>query len=175
MMDVKVIATLSFIGGAIVGAAATYIYSKKKNEELLNEQLQPVRDEFNKTLQKMEEEHQQYREKVEATAKEKHEQIKAVKTAAEDLYYAKKQTHLHLIDRGGEEFGGYMAVSLEYYSDGVLLDGTEIIDDASKDDLVGIENLALLCEAHPIVWVRNDNLKVDYEIAYIDEDFYADE
>lgn len=174
MMDVKVIATLSFIGGAVVGAVSTYIFTKKKNEERLNEQLQPVRDEFDKTIQKMEEDNKKFKEELEAKAK-KHEEIKTVREKTEDLGYKKKGDHPYLIDQGGEEFGGHMAVSLEYYSDGILLDGTEIVDDASKDDLVGIENLALLCESHPIVWVRNDKLKVDYEIAYIDEDFYPDD
>ena len=174
MMDVKVIATLSFIGGAVVGAVSTYIFTKKKNEEKLNAQLQPVRDEFDKTIQQMEADKKKFQEKMEEQMK-RHEEIKTVKKQTEDLGYKKKGEHPYIIDQGGEEFGGHMAVSLEYYSDGVLLDGTEVIDDASKDDLVGIENLALLCESHPIVWVRNDKLQVDYEIAYIDENFYADD
>lgn len=181
MLDVKVIATLSFAAGAVIGAASTYIFMRKKNDKTLDEQLQPVRDEFDKALQKMEDDKKKFEDKLEADMREKirkeekAQEIKSMKTKTEDLGYTKKGDHPYLIEQGGEEFGGHMAVSLEYYSDGVLLDGNDVISDADKEDLVGVENLALLCETTPIVWVRNDKLKVDYEIAYIDEDYYPDE
>ena len=68
-----------------------------------------------------------------------------------------------------------MAVSLDYYTDGVLLDGKDIVDDTQIDSLVGIENLSLLDKDRSVIWVRNDDMKVDYEIAYVDEDFYIDD
>lgn len=181
MMDIKVIATLAFAAGAIVGAASTYIFMHKQTEEKVNAAIQPVRDEFDKALQQMEADKKKFEDNVEASVrkkmnKEAHEkEVKAVNKKAEDLGYKKKDGRPYLIDQGGEEFGGYMAVSLDYYSDGILLDGNDIISDADKDDLVGIENLALLSDTKPEIWVRNDKLKVDYEIAYVDEDFYFDE
>ena len=68
-----------------------------------------------------------------------------------------------------------MAVSLEYYSDSVLVDGNDIIDDNDADEIVGLGNLALLSNDRPCIWVRNEARRVDYEIAYIDEDYYPSE
>ena len=186
-MNKTIIGVLSFAGGAVVGAVAAYFITKDKCEKQMQAQLSTVRTEFDNYLQKSEEEKEKVvREKIAKEEKEKEKD--ELRNVAKRCNYGspvpkpepkkkeyKKHDGPYLIEQGGEEFGGFMAVSLEYYTDGVLLDGVDVIEDKDKDDIVGIANLALLAEDNPLIWVRNERLQVDYEIAYIDEDFYPDE
>ena len=175
--------TLSFIGGAVFGSLVTYFVTKKKCEQQIEEQLAPVRKTFEEYVAKTDKKIADAKAQAEKDALEKtkgevkKEEEKVLEKKVLDLNYTvpRKKDGPYIIDQGGEEFGGYMAVSLEYYTDGVLLDGTDIIDDAEKHEIVGIDNLALLDERRPLIWVRNDERQVDYEIAYVAEDFYPDE
>lgn len=169
-MTNQVVGVLAFAAGVVVGGAAVYIFTRKKNEERINQDLQATRDELAKYMTESEKKAQE--EKTEKRPVEVSELVKHVELNNYISEEEKQAKGPYVIEQGGEDFGGYMAVSLEYYTDGVLLDGEEIIDDKQKDDLVGIENLARLSMLDPVIWVRNDKLKVDYEIAYIDEDFY---
>lgn len=60
--------------------------------------------------------------------------------------------------------GDYTAASVTYYADGVLVDGfDEIIEDV--DNVVGLDSLTHFGEHEAdSVFVRNDNLEIDYEI-----------
>lgn len=182
-MNNSISITISFLSGAVVGAAVAYIVTKKKYQKELEDQIAPVRQEFEnymKNEEKKEEEAKAAAEKEERARLErerKKEEAKKLADTVKELDYAaqKRKDRPYIIEQGGEEFGGYMAVSLEYYTDGVLLDNTDVIDDHQIDSLVGVENLALLDEHRPLIWVRNEEMKVDYEIAYIDEDFYAND
>lgn len=175
--------TLSFISGAAIGAVTAYIYTKKKYQKELEDQIAPVRKEFEDRIQSAEKKVEEVKAEAEKEAKakleheRKKEEAKKLEKTIKDLKYSepKKKDYPYIIDQGGEEFGGYMAVSLDYYTDGVLLDGKDVIDDTQIDSLVGIENLALLDKDRAVIWVRNDDMKVDYEIAYVDEDFYIDD
>lgn len=63
-----------------------------------------------------------------------------------------------------EQFSDYTSMTLEYYRDKILADDTdEIITDV--DEIVGWDNLEKFGEYEPdIVYVRNEERKVDYEI-----------
>ena len=182
-MNNSITMVLSFIGGAAVGAVSAYIFTKKKYQKEMDEQLAPIRKEFDDYIQNVDKKLEEAKAETEKNVREsvRNEQKKEEATKLEkkvtELDYAaqKKKDGPYIIERGGEEFGGYMAVSLEYYTDGILLDGTDIVDEAEMHDIVGVDNLALLDEKNPLIWVRNDERQVDYEIAYIDEDFYPDE
>lgn len=76
-----------------------------------------------------------------------------------------------------EEFGNgdYETVSFTYYSDGVLTDDFDNpIEDI--DYYVGEESLDHFGEYEDdSVFVRNDNLKTDFEILLVEESYYVDE
>lgn len=182
-MNRTVTTVLAGIGGAFIGSVATYILMKKRFENNMEEQLTSVRKEFEDYMQKKdaeaekkaaEDEKKKVDELVQSAVKAERDRIQK---KVEDLNYGTvpKKKGPYLIDRGGEEFGGYMAVSLEYYSDGILLDGTDVIDNNDADEIVGIGNLTLLSNDKPLIWVRNEARRVDYEISYIDEDYYPSE
>lgn len=63
-----------------------------------------------------------------------------------------------------DEFDDYTVISLMYYADGQLADDDdELVEDV--DDVVGVESLGHFGEYDDdVVYVRNDRLKVDYEI-----------
>lgn len=175
--------TVSFLSGVAIGAASAYIFTKKKYQKELDEQIAPIRKDFEEHIKNVEKQVEEAKAEAEKEAKakleheRKKEEARKLEASIKDLKYAepKKKDHPYIIDQGGEEFGGYMAVSLDYYTDGVLLDGKDIVDDTQIDSLVGLENLSLLDKDRSVIWVRNDDMKVDYEIAYVDEDFYIDE
>lgn len=181
-MNKTVLAVLAGAGGAIVGSVTTYILMKKKFENDMELQLESVRKEFDnymknedtKTSEKTAEEEKKVDKLVQDAVQAERERIQK---KVQDLNYSATPSKKgpYLIERGGEEFGGYMAVSLEYYSDRVLVDGNDIIDDNDADEIVGLGNLALLSNERPCIWVRNEARRVDYEIAYIDEDYYPSE
>lgn len=76
-----------------------------------------------------------------------------------------------------EEFGNgdYETVSLTYYADGILTDDFDNpIEDI--DYYVGEESLDHFGEYEDdSVFVRNDNLKTDFEILLVEESYYVDE
>ena len=81
------------------------------------------------------------------------------------------ETYAYEIDP--DEFGEdheYTTYSLDYYSDGNLVDETgNIVDDPIH--LVGGDVLDRINLESPIAYVRNDITKTDYEITYIDDVF----
>lgn len=65
---------------------------------------------------------------------------------------------------------GYTKSSLEYYKNNVLIDedGTEI---SNAGSLIGNGVLKDLISSKSVAYVRNENLEIDYEISYINEDY----
>lgn len=111
----------------------------------------------------------------------------------DDFDYNKYETlankYRHRVDPNGEytspyvippsEFGtlddeGYEIISLMYYADGVLADDNdEVITDV--EDTVTYEAFNHFGEyEEDCVYVRNDRLKVDYEILLSQRDYYGD-
>lgn len=81
------------------------------------------------------------------------------------------ETYAYEIDP--DEFGEdseYTTYSLDYYSDGNLVDETgNVVDDPIH--LVGGDVLDNISMTNPTAYVRNDITKTDYEITYVDDTY----
>ena len=162
-----------FAVGAAIGSAATWYFVKTKYERIANEEIESVKEAFSPKKSESKEE-----PKSDST----HDMVTYEKMlgnlnytnytevtndndekAVEEMTEKKKGPYVISPD----EFGNipeYDAVSLNYYSDGVLAnDWDEIIEDV--DDVVGEESLTHFGEYEAdSVFVRNDDAATDYEI-----------
>ena len=180
-----------FVIGAVVGSVITWQYTKKKYEQIAQEEIDSVKEVFSKK----EEAHDNKLDDSEARmkanqAKEKpgiteytaqlHE--RGYTNYSNTFSAEEKKEENKSIDEDGpyviapEEFGeldNYEKISLTYYSDHVLTDDyDEIIDDV--EDVVGFDSLNHFGEYEDdSVFVRNDKLKHDYEIL-LDQRKYSD-
>lgn len=160
-----------FAVGAAIGSAATWYFVKTKYERIANEEIESVKKAFAPKKFEPREESDSTHDMVtyekmlgnlnytnypEATNDDDEK-------GAEEMTEKKKGPYVISPD----EFGNipeYDAVSLNYYSDGVLAnDWDEIIEDV--DDVVGEESLTHFGEYEAdSVFVRNDDAATDYEI-----------
>lgn len=167
-----------FVAGAAIGSLVTWKLVKAKYEQIANEEIESVKEVFQK----------RYSEKfiLNETQSEPNgdtetdpEAVKAYNELLEKLKYANIDVDELLTKKGGstvidkpfvispEEFGedpNYATESLTLYADGVLTnEADEIIDDI--EDLVGEDSLTHFGEYEDdSVFVRNDNLQTDFEI-----------
>lgn len=166
-----------FVVGAAIGSAVTWQYTKKKYEQIAQEEIDSVKETFskkectdepvkvssNKSVGQTNEKpsvaeyaaklHEQGYTNYSGTEKEK---IKEKKECMDKPYVI-----------APEEFGDledYEKISLTYYADQVLADDDdELVDDV--EDIVGFESLSHFGDYEDdSVFVRNDRLKCDYEI-----------
>lgn len=184
--------TLMFIAGAAAGSAVAWKILKTKYERIAQEEIDSVKATFSKRYGKPEDETDV--EEVEVVKEEPHVPDAATvrdyaAVLAKNGYtdYAntvvvEKKEITAVAEEDGpyvispEEFGSrddYETVSLTYYSDGVVADDMDYrVDDL--DSIVGIESLTRFGEYEDdSVFVRNDELKTDYEIL-LDTRRYAD-
>lgn len=162
-----------FAVGAAIGSAATWYFVKTKYERIANEEIESVKEAFSPKKSESKEEPESgsthdmvtyekmlgnlnYTNYTEVTNDNDEKGV-------EEMTEKKKGPYVISPD----EFGNipeYDAVSLNYYSDGVLAnDWDEIIEDV--DDVVGEESLTHFGEYEAdSVFVRNDDTATDYEI-----------
>lgn len=162
---------IMFAVGAAIGSAVTWKVVKSKYERIANEEIAEmrnyVRDKF---------EPKKFEPKVFEPKNFEKDQVKYVNLTADYLRTFEEE------EKGGaedmvdenkpyviqpEEFGekdGYDTVSLTHYADGVLEDDQcNIID--NPDEIVGEGYADHFGEfEEDSVYVRNDELKIDYEI-----------
>lgn len=171
-MNNKIIGMIMFAVGAAVGSAVTWKFVKTKYEMIADEEIKSVKEVYLKKERRLAE-------------KAKEQRVKDKPDLSE---YSKKLKEEGYIDERNEndmsddpyvippdEFGNseYDAVSLTYYSDGVLTDDWDKIIE-NIDDIVGADSLYHFGEYEDdSVFVRNDRLKTDYEIL-LDERKYSD-
>lgn len=175
-----------FVVGTAIGSAVTWQYTKKKYEQIAQEEINSVKETFskkeyadepikvssNKSVVQTNEKpsvaeyaaklHEQGYTNYSGTEKEK---IKEKKESMDKPYVI-----------APEEFGdleGCEKISLTYYADQVLADDNdELVDDV--EDVVGFESLSHFGDYEDdSVFVRNDRLKCDYEIL-MDQRNYSD-
>ena len=165
-----------FTVGAALGSAVTYKVVETKCKKAAQEEIESVR-EFYGAVSPDPKEHADEDE-------EEDEQI----ADAPDEYYEKKPTEREIyssvlkaagyaeeeededMDKpyviSPEEFGeeGYVEISLTYHADGIVTnDRNKIIKNV--DELIGVGSLEHFGEyEEDSVFVRNDRLKIDYEI-----------
>lgn len=189
-MNNKSFGFVILVVGIAIGSAATWQYTKKKYEQIAQEEIDSVK----KSFSKKEDEPVTKIAEVDNTnnsrqAKEKpsvaeyaarlqdegytnysnvtneKESLKEVATSMEKPYIIAPEAFGELDD--------YEKISLSYYTDGSLADeGDELVDDV--DNTVGLDSLNHFGEyEEDSIFVRNDRLKCDYEIL-MDQRKYSD-
>ena len=197
----KGISVLTFVIGVGVGAAGgifgTRTYFKTKYEKQANEDIASVVEKFSGRVKKDSPDEDSEKEKVAEFARNKPDINVYAKKLSKEGYtnYSNSETVSEPTENevpkqeeinedktdkpyviSPDEFGefyDYTQISLTFFSDHVLADENyEMVDDI--DAIVGVESLNHFGEYEDdSVFVRNDRLKVDYEIL-LDQRKYSD-
>lgn len=174
-MNNKVVGFVMFALGAAVGSAVTWRFLKTKYERIAQEEIDSVKEVFSRRNEKEKRYNIGIKEQK-PSLQELADQLKHLKyeteTASENKTEAKEQRPYVVTP---EEFGqadeDYDIVSLIYYKDGVLADDYDVPIE-NVDDIVGLESLNHFGEyVEDAVFVRNDKLKVEYEIILHERNF----
>lgn len=187
---------LIFASGAAVGAVVTWRVLETKYEQLVQEEIESVKEALANRPCKCESEHTESEDRQAAEeAKDKPSIVEYASMVQKNGYIdysamsekeevkETKETEVEdkPIDRpyviAPEEFGefdDYRQIGLSYYSDGILVDDEgDIIENV--EEVVGLESLKHFGEYEDdAVHVRNDKFKCDYEILQIPEGYAAD-
>lgn len=168
-MNNKVVGFVMFALGAAVGSAVTWRFLKTKYERIAQEEIDSVKEVFSRKSNQL------YESAVRDNSTEEHkneakpnlqELADRIKTLKYEIESEAKEQRPYVVTP--EEFGqadeDYDIVSLNYYADGVLADDFDVPIE-NVDDIVGLESLNHFGEyVEDAVYVRNDKLKVEYEI-----------
>lgn len=167
-----------FTAGAVIGSAVTWKLVKTKYERIAREEIESVKAVFSKRKEEVTE---QDHSDIDITVAELKEQKDEYCKRLDDCKYTNYSDAKEVADLNKpyviapEEFGEceYETVSLTYYADGVLTDDQNfIVEDV--DFVVGVDSLNHFGEYEDdSVFVRNDELKADYEILLV-TDKYSD-
>lgn len=175
-----------FAVGAVAGAAVAHVVTKRKMEEILDEEIASVKDAFKKRMEDKKESDKNVEELLAKVEEENEyvpteEDIQQVNDIISSNGYVNYTKYMndeeekeneqveatdfpYVIEP--EEFGedGYDTQTLTYYADGVLVDDLDdIVDDI--ETVVGIQNIKVFEEfGATSVMVRNEIFRVDYEI-----------
>lgn len=180
----------TFVTGLVIGSVVTYVVVKDKFEKIAQEEIDSVKEVFGRRVEKeADKKVEKIAEKeVEKIRKEYNDYGSLTKnytsyskneTEEDDCAQVEDGVELFEVERasnsdrpyvidpwdfGGEE--GYDTVTLNYYADDVLTDSdNNVIEDEDIDDFVGADFAEHFGEYEKdCVCVRNDRLKIDYEI-----------
>lgn len=182
----------TFVTGLVIGSVVTYVVVKDKFEKIAQEEIDSVKEVFGRRVEKeADKKVEKIAEKeVEKIRKEYNDYGSLTKnytsyskneTEEDDCAQVEDEDGVELFeverasdsdrpyvidpwDFGGEE--GYDTVTLNYYADDVLTDSdNNVIEDEDIDDFVGADFAEHFGEYEKdCVCVRNDRLKIDYEI-----------
>lgn len=182
----KVKGLLIFTAGALAGAFAGARIAKKHYEELAQEEIEEVRAYYKNKEEKIEAPKQEVEEKIEekVEVEEKKEYDNIIKhgnymTMEEDeeneddeLYDSDDEPYIIDPSEFGN-YGHYATQTCTYFADGVLVDDVdEVIED--PDSLVGTYHIDIFRDFDATsVYVRNDWMKMDFEIIR-DDWFWSD-
>lgn len=173
---------IMFTAGALVGSAVTWKIVKTKYEQLIDEEIESVKESYGRLYKKNDEADEKESEsKTEVNStkktleKDRTEYESIVSTAGYKVNneeYGKKEEKNDM-DRPyvipPEEFKetGYEERYLTLYTDGVLEDDFgDVINPDDIDDLVGVANLERIGEYEDdLLHVRNEYEECDFEIS----------
>lgn len=175
-----------FSAGAAIGALATWQYLKPKYEKMVQEEVNDFKQDWSErdrnesedaktlTIEELEEKRANLKEIAKTYDKivEENKYAKVLEKGGSNV----KDDEPYVISplKFAEEDEDYEVISLTYFSDGILVDDMgELIEDA--ESIVGTEfpeHFGEYTEDPDTVYVRNERLKVDYEIQR-DLDTYA--
>lgn len=181
----KVTNFVMFAIGAAVGSVITWHCVKKKYEQIAQEEIDSVKAVFMKKDPDMEVTVSETPHQAEPRKVEEKPSISEYAALLKNEGYTNysgtgKEEQTSMNDKpyviSPEEFGeyeGYEKISLTYYGDQVLADeNDELVEDV--EGAVGFESLTHFGEYEDdSVFVRNDQLKCDYEIL-LDQRTYSD-
>ena len=179
-----------FVLGAAIGSIVTWQYTRKKYEQIAQEEIDSVKEIFSRResaadveitapkpqtakIGKPEEKPDitEYAARLERDGYTNYSNVGAEQKKEEQETMEIKPYVISPEEFG--EFEDYERISLSYYVDQVLADeDDEKVDDV--DNVVGLESLTHFGEFEDdSVFVRNDRLKCDYEIL-LDQRTYSD-
>lgn len=182
-MTNKITCVVSFAAGALIGSAVTWIFAKKYYENITQDEIDSVKEEFSKRIphrndpvepEEKETEMDQYNKAVSNYDYTAHSNDKK-SDAKEDKMTNIFEEDIEYIDPDAYgEYMDYEQVSLTYFADGILAyeDTLEVIDDVKS--IVGEFFADHFGEYEDdSVFVRNDATRCEYEIL-ADTRKYAD-
>lgn len=168
---------IAFVAGAALGSLATWIFVKKKYEQIAQEEIDSVKEVYSKKKPRENNKHDETNSDEDISSDEIEEKteeyVDIIKTAGYSKYSDISKPKPRDPERPyvirPEEFGdvdGYEMISLTHYSDGVLADDDdEKMADDEVDEVVGADYAEHFGEYEDdSVFIRNDKLKCDYEI-----------
>ena len=175
-------AIFAFLFGATAGAIATWLIAKDYYEKRERESIESVKEVFGKTFKPKEDENEDKTEPQ--TVEEDHPEVdinKYAKLLSQEEYVNYSNSEVPVEDKPKkidhskpyviapeqfQEYDDYTVISLTYFEDGVLTDENfEIMKGEDVENSVGSESLTHFGEYEDdSVYVRNERLKVDYEI-----------
>lgn len=192
-MNNKITSFMIFIFGAAVGSVVTWQYTKKKYEQIAQEEIDSVKETFSKLKEvKNKDNESDENNNVRTIVERAKDKPSIVEYAAKlrkqgyinysntDSLFEEEVDENMINDKpyviSPDEFGefdDYDTISLTYYADQVLVDeDDELVEDI--EETVGFESLNAFGEYEDdSVFVRNDRLKCDYEIL-LDQRKYSD-
>ena len=173
---------LIFAAGVVIGSEATWKLTKDKYKAIADEEIESVKETFAKRKKKEDIETPTLLDVSSMHPKFSDADLKKLKQTITTNGYrnysniAKEEEPImakpYVISP--EEFGeaDYPTESLTYYADGILTDErNDIIEDVER--MVGMESLNHFGEYEDdSVFVRNDELRTDYEILLDNQRFY---
>lgn len=165
---------LSFTLGAVAGVAASWFILKKRYEQIADDEIASFKEEYKERVEKRKE----AAERLDRMADALKDAAERVESKAKVDEIIKKEGYADINEEGEsgnrkkpyvirpDELGDeqYSICVLTYYADGVLTnDYHEVIDDV--EGTVGKDSLETFGEfEEDAVYVRNDELEIDYEI-----------
>lgn len=157
--------SLAFIAGVTAGALVAWKALENKYKQIADEEIESVKETFNRKMQKHEEETKQCTEKEKYNAVVESLNYKQESSNKEGEKDMAEDAKVYVIPP--ESFGEYefKGESLTYYADKVLVfDSTdEVVENV--DEIVGRNSLETFGQYEDdSVFVRNENLKRDFEI-----------
>ena len=167
------VGVIAFISGCCVGALCTWRYVKNKYKQIAHDEIQEIRDFYNEKIEHEKEDAEDSEEKVESDSDGKDDfslnkyasRPSDSKASKEEDMKSKKKPYVI----PPEEFGelDYDEVSLTYYDDNYLTnDRKELVTDV--EGIIGWDNINRIGEYEDdAIHVRNDELKIDYEILQV--------
>lgn len=179
----KVKGLLIFAAGALAGAFTGARIAKKHYEELAQEEIEEVRAYYKNKEEKIEEPKEEVEEKsIEVEEKKEYDNIikhgnymtmeEDEENEDDELYDSDDEPYIIDPSEFGN-YGHYATQTCTYFADGVLVDDVdEVIED--PDSLVGTYHIDIFRDFDATsVYVRNDWMKMDFEIIR-DDWFWSD-
>ena len=151
--------------GAVVGSAVTWKLVKTKYERIAQEEIDSVKEVFNRRLADQAKDKPSLEQLSAALHQMQYKLESSSEESAEDKEWDDYMNGPYIIKpEVFGEYDDYETISLSYYADGVLTDEMdEVIEDV--EGMVGKESLTHFGDYDDdAIYVRNEEEKTDYEI-----------